>query len=94
MAAASVRARRLAPPREPDYETIRGRALLDRKGQCVKLVRIVSLDGSIVDWVVRWSREGRSDQFDLCVAGKVVFTGGTKQVGLLLGRKLCGLNNA
>ena len=71
-----------------DADTLRWRALEDRRGALVRVVRIVAPDGSVADWVVRWSVDGRSDQLDVLSGGKVVFTGGTKQVGLMIGRKL------
>jgi hypothetical protein len=47
------------------------RAKLDRKGSLVFAVTLAN-GGTLR---VEWSREGRTDQFDILEAGRVIFTG-------------------
>jgi hypothetical protein len=66
--------------RGPDAETVRKRALDDRRGLCIRRGTTYRADGSTVAWWISHSIVGRSDQFDIVVDNRLWRTGGMRKV--------------
>lgn len=66
-------------PREPDYETLRYRALHDRKGKVIREGATFTALGE-THWQVRHSAGGRTDQLDLVANGTVAKTCGSRRM--------------
>ena len=67
-------------PRDPDYETIRKRALDDRRGTVLREGMTYHGDGRITKWHIRHSINGRTDQFDLVANGRVWLCSGPRKI--------------
>lgn len=68
-----------------------GRALNDRRGELVRVVTSMNpADGRAVRMVIRFSKSGRTDQFDVWSNGRLVGTMGAKRLGAALGRAIAG----
>ena len=67
-------------PVAADADTLRRRALYDARGQVVREGVTYFGDGRETPWLVQRSMEGRSDQFDVLVSGKLWKTGGTRDI--------------
>jgi hypothetical protein len=65
--------------REPDFETMRKRALRDARGTVLREGTTYTATG-VTHWQVRRSVSGRTDQFDLVADGKVVRTCGQRRM--------------
>jgi len=64
--------------RGPDADTLRRRALHDARGQIVREGVTYHGNGRVTPWCVRRSVAGRTDQFDVVLAGIVWRTGGAR----------------
>lgn len=64
----------------PDAETLRARALHDRRGTVIREGVTYFGDGRVVQWCVRHSVAGRSDQFDIVADGRTWRTGGPRLI--------------
>lgn len=67
-------------PQDPDYETLRKRALWDRKGRIVREGITYHGNGQVTNWRVRHALSGRTDQFELVANGRVFKRGGLRKM--------------
>ena len=70
--------------REPDFETIRKRALHDARGQIVRQGITYHGSGRITEWQIQRSIHGRTDQFDIVANGRIWRTAGPRIVARCL----------
>ena len=64
----------------PTLETLVWRAKQDRRGTVVRSGHLHRGDGRTQAWAVRWSVEGRTDQYDVLLDGVLWRTGGRERV--------------
>ena len=68
-----------ARERGPDAETVRRRALDDRRGNVLRHGHTYRA-GKVVAWQIRRSVAGRTDQYDIVIDGAVWRSGGVRLV--------------
>lgn len=67
-------------PRDADYETVRKRALHDRRGTVLRDGTTYHSDGRVTEWKLRHALAGRTDQFELVANGRVFARGGRRKL--------------
>lgn len=67
-------------PNEPDLYDAITRAKWDRKGAVICHGHTYKGDGSIIEWRIRWSVGGRSNQMDVVVNGRIHATAGKRRI--------------
>lgn len=68
--------------RDPDAETVRRRALDDRRGTVIRAGVTYRATGETI-WAVAHSRAGRTDQFDVVADGRLWRTCGNRRLSQL-----------
>lgn len=70
--------------REPDYETVRKRALHDARGEIIRQGTTYHGNGRVTQWHIQRSVLGRTNQFDIVANGRVWRTAGNRRLRALL----------
>lgn len=86
-AKASEWGKRSAKQRQPppiDWETVRYRSLQDRRGTVIRNGLTYTGAGNAVQWVIRHSINGKSNQLDVLVNGSVLLTAGERRINTWL----------
>jgi hypothetical protein len=69
-------------PQDPDYDTLRKRALYDRRGVVLRQGVTFHGDGHVTNWHVRHAVNGRTDQFELIANDRVYRRAGKRGIPL------------